>query len=381
MCSIIGPEAIGPADFFRPLGRPHPSIHPSITAPPPHPFPSPRQRLPLAPLFREALLTARGLLLRHRHTFLRAQNHIGQRLAQTLPAGDLFRLIILGLLSCSCCLFPLPTLTSSCFWFYRRALLLLGLLRPGQGLKGSRLYRTELIVEQRSGVSEEVGRALLLVVSDAQHCGPGGKRPLQEDLLHARHLSLLGQLRSQSSRQKTERLLCETSGAQLLLHRLPLGLLPLPPLLLLGALQMQHSCLVLPLQYVLLCQEILHLHDRLHLALLQLRVQTSNRGHVRGTVPGAATRERHPIDLRRKMEPQCRGSQYKRQSQPHSSRERRMALSSAFSRASMRAMPEARRRARRRFVGSGWRKKQSSTSTPSTSRSSSETSSRVSRSA
>lgn len=81
------------------------------------------------------------------------------------------------------------------------------------------------------------------------------------------------------------------------------------------------------------------------------------------------------------LQPQWRGSQYKRQSQPHSSRERRMALSSAFSRASMRAMPEARRRARRRFVGSGWRKKQSSTSTPSTSRSSSDTSSRVSRSA
>lgn len=81
------------------------------------------------------------------------------------------------------------------------------------------------------------------------------------------------------------------------------------------------------------------------------------------------------------LQPQWRGSQYKRQSQPHSSRESRMALSSAFSRASMRAMPEARRRARRRLVGRGWRKKQSSTSTPSTSRSSSDTSSRVSRSA
>lgn len=81
------------------------------------------------------------------------------------------------------------------------------------------------------------------------------------------------------------------------------------------------------------------------------------------------------------LQPQWRGSQYRRQSQPHSSRERRMVLSSAFSRASMRAMPEARRRARRRLVGRGWRKKQSSTSTPSTSRSSSDTSSRVSRSA
>lgn len=81
------------------------------------------------------------------------------------------------------------------------------------------------------------------------------------------------------------------------------------------------------------------------------------------------------------LQPQWRGSQNKRQSQPHSSLERRMALSSVFSRASMRAIPEARSRARRRFVGRGWRKKQSSTSTPSTSRSSSETSSRVSRSA
>lgn len=81
------------------------------------------------------------------------------------------------------------------------------------------------------------------------------------------------------------------------------------------------------------------------------------------------------------LQPQWRGSQYKRQSQPHSSRERRIARSSAFSRASMRVMPEARRRARRRLVGSGWRKKQSSTSTPSTSRSSSDTSSRVSSSA
>lgn len=81
------------------------------------------------------------------------------------------------------------------------------------------------------------------------------------------------------------------------------------------------------------------------------------------------------------LQPHWCGSQQKRQSQPHSSRDSRMARSSIFSWASMWAIPEARNSARRRLVGSGCRKKQSSTSTPSTSRSSSDMSSNVSRSA
>lgn len=71
------------------------------------------------------------------------------------------------------------------------------------------------------------------------------------------------------------------------------------------------------------------------------------------------------------------GSQNTRQSQPQSSRDRRMARSSCFSSTSIFFTPEARSRALRFFVGRGCRKKYSSTSVLSKSISSSEMSSTV----
>lgn len=72
------------------------------------------------------------------------------------------------------------------------------------------------------------------------------------------------------------------------------------------------------------------------------------------------------------------GSQNTLQSQPQSSRDRRMARSSCFSSTSIFFTPEARNRALRFFVGRGCRKKYSSTSVLSKSISSSEMSSTVS---
>lgn len=71
------------------------------------------------------------------------------------------------------------------------------------------------------------------------------------------------------------------------------------------------------------------------------------------------------------------GSQNTLQSQPQSSRDRRMARSSCFSSTSIFFTPEARSRALRFFVGRGCRKKYSSTSVLSKSISSSEMSSTV----
>lgn len=71
------------------------------------------------------------------------------------------------------------------------------------------------------------------------------------------------------------------------------------------------------------------------------------------------------------------GSQNTRQSQPQSSRDRRMARSSCFSSTSIFFTPDARSSALRFFVGRGCRKKYSSTSVLSKSISSSEMSSTV----
>lgn len=78
-----------------------------------------------------------------------------------------------------------------------------------------------------------------------------------------------------------------------------------------------------------------------------------------------------------RLQVQVSGSQNTLQSQPQSSRERRMARSSCFSSTSIFFTPEARSRALRFFVGRGCRKKYSSTSVLSRSISSSEMSSTV----
>ena len=100
-------------------------------------------------------------------------------------------------------------------------------------------------------------------------------------------------------------------------------------------------------------------HTRQHRWLWDARghrspvVRWPHHGHYATTGQGGLTWHLIPAWL----QAHASGSQYSRQSQPHSSRDRRMARSSCFSSASMRWTPEARNRARRRLVGRGCRKK------------------------